>query len=42
MQKKPEKKFFLLEVNSSELAAWIVSVKKRILVTGSQCVKKQS
>ena len=42
MQKKKEKKFFVSEIIASELVALIVSIMKRILVIGSECVNKQS
>ena len=40
MEKEIVKKLFFSQVNACELK--VVLIKKRILVTGSQCIKKQS
>ena len=42
MHKKIQKSFFLSEISASEYVALKCSIKKRILVIGSQCVKKLS
>ena len=39
MHKKIQKSFFLSEISASEYVALKCSIKKRILVIGSQCVK---
>ena len=41
MQKKIEKKFLVSEIIASEMAAVNFSITKGILVTATQCVKKQ-
>ena len=40
MQKKIQKKFFVFEINASELCESIVSTNQGILVFRSECVKK--
>ena len=42
MKRKIEKKSLVFEIIVSELLALNFSIKKRILVIGSQCVNKQS
>ena len=42
MRQKIENKSFVFEINSSELLALNCLTKKRMLVIGSQCVKKKS
>ena len=41
MQKKIQKKFLVSQIIASEMAAVNCSITKGILVTASQCVKKQ-
>ena len=41
MQRKIQKKFLVSEITASEMDAEIVSITKGILVTASQCLKKQ-
>ena len=41
MQRKIQKKFLVSEITASEMDAEIVSITKAILVTASQCLKKQ-
>ena len=41
MQQKVQKRFFVSEIIASEMVALIVSIMKRILVIGSECVNKQ-
>ena len=42
MQQKIEKKFFVFEINASELFAFNFSTNKGILVIRSECVKKRT
>ena len=42
MQQTTAKKFFVSEIIASEMVSLIVSVKKRILFIGSQCLNKES
>ena len=42
MQQTIAKKFFVSEIIASEMVSLIVSVKKRILFIGSQCLNKES
>ena len=42
MQKKSEKKFFVLKIIASELVALNCLYKKRILAIATQCVRKHS